>query len=192
MAMTAMTTIVMAVIAHMSYNTYKNNENQLTEQQASENEAEIVMRHLDYDGQNLNMDVLLDKYNREGESLEKNIPLKEMVKGRKCVAVFSSNNCMDCAKHEMTLLNNMNCRQDIITVYDTPIHEHSASKRLPLKHYYEVSKGTLSHALQKNSEYPILLYVEDGKIITSCVAHAASSPFTRHFHEFVLKKINEE
>lgn len=71
MAMTAMTTIVMAVIVHMSYNTYKNNENQLTEQQASENEAEIVMRHLDYDGQNLNMDVLLDKYNREGESLKK-------------------------------------------------------------------------------------------------------------------------
>ena len=192
MIMTAVITFAIAVIMYLFYSSYKETGPDLTERQISENEAEAVMQHLNYDGRKLDTAVVLNKYDGKGRLLQKDVRLKDLVCGRKCIAIFSINNCSECAGHEMALLNNLNLSQDIVAVYNEPVHEHAALKKIPLKCYYEISKGRIFETSEMKSEFPVLLYTENGRVITSCVVNGTAGPFVRHFHEFIIKKINHK
>lgn len=187
-----MTTLAIAVIMCLFYATYKKSGPDLTERQISENEAEIVMRHLYYDGLTVNSGVLLNKYDSKGQLLQKNVELKQLLDGSKCIAAFSINNCSECARLEMALLDKLNLGQDLIIVYDKPVHEHANIKKLPLKYYYEISKGTILNSMEKESEFPVLLYTENGRVVTSCVVDGTTNLFVRSFHDFIIKKINHK
>lgn len=69
-----------------------------------EYDAEVVMSHLNYDGLYLNGNTTLNCYDRTGKLKESDIPLDSVMRGGKCLALFSMNSCSDCSRLEMSLL----------------------------------------------------------------------------------------
>lgn len=149
------------------------------------------MQNLVYNGCHLKENIFVDEYDRKSDLVKNRIPLNSLLKGTKCVGIFSNNNCSDCAKQELELLNNLGLEENLLIIYDSPIHQLGYIPNIK-SGYYEISSGELIDGIAPGSELPIILLVEDGRIVSSCVASGISLQFTKLFHEYLRNKILNE
>lgn len=193
LAATMVTAVAIAVALYFVKSLYiSKGSSSPTQIEMSEGVAEIVMQHLQYNGQMLDKNALLDKYDSKGNLLQSNIKLMDLAKGRKCIAIFSTNNCFECAMQEIRMLKNLDFNNDdLICIYDSPVHENLQLSELSNKYYYELKSGKISNAIGDKPELPILLYTEDEHIVASCIVSTNTRPFTRQFHEFLEQMITE-
>lgn len=170
----------------------ENDSNKYVQTSASDDEytAELVMRHLLYDGQLLNKGVAFNYYDKKGKLKKKDVPLDSIVLGNKCLALFSSNNCSSCVQAEMATLKNLPCRNEIIYIHDNA-KAYVSRDKVPANGIYEVSKGKLCDAIEEEPETPILLYTEEARIVTSCVVGPSTKAYTRKFHDFINNKLSK-
>lgn len=152
-------------------------------------EAEIVMQHLYYDGQYLNEDVSLNQYDKSGVCQKKNIPIKSVVKGNKCLALFFSNCCTDCVKMEIAMLRKLPCRDNIIFMVDHNLAKYLNKNNFIRSGFYEINNGKLCGVIDDESELPLLFYTSDLRIMTSCVVSTSTKDYTRKFYEFINTKL---
>lgn len=193
LSVTAVTAIAVAIASFFIFSTLAKKDAIVPNtEQIQEQLAEIAMLHMYYDGVMLNSEAMLDKYDNKGYLLQQNIRLGDIVGDKKLVALFSTNNCSSCARLEMTLLNNLALGDNLIVIYDTPVHEHLATDKLPLKYYYELTDGCLSQDMESKSELPILLLTENYQVKTSCATSTVISKFTHEFHQYAASQFKQE
>ena len=190
MSVSAVTAIAVAVASYFIFLSISQKDSQGPDpEQIQEQLAEFAMLHMYYDGLLLNSDAILDKYDNKGNIQQQNIRLGDIMRDKNLVAVLSTNNCSSCARLEMTLLNKLDIDDNLLVIYDTPVHDYLSTSRLPVSHYYELVQGNLAEGLEPKAELPLLLLTEGNRVKTSCVVNTSTSKFTRKFHEFVTSEL---
>lgn len=193
MSVSAVTAIAVAVASYFIFLSISQKDSKVPDVgQIQEELAEFAMLHLYYDGLSLNTEAVLDKYDNKGNIIQQNIRLGDIIGGKKLVAVLSTNNCSSCARLEMTLLNKLGIDDNLLVIYDTPVHDYLSTSRLPVDHYYELTQGSLADGLEPKAELPLLLLTDGNRVQTSCMVNTSTSTFTRKFHEFAASELGGE
>lgn len=168
----------------------KANSESSTPKYDNEYEADVVMKHLYFDGQYLDKNVSLNLYNEKGICKKRNISIESVMKGNKCIALFFSNCCTECVKLEIILLEKLSCRNNIIFIVDHELTEYFKKNNFIRSDFYEINSGKLCSVIDDKSEFPLLFYTDGLRIMTSCVVNTSTHIYTRKFHEFINLKLS--
>ncbi len=190
--LTAMVTaIAIAVALWYIYRLYGDTHRQ-PEASASEEYAEGFGRGLELVGSLINPELTLTEHNKKGKLLMEGLRLGELMDGNACIVLLSTNNCQGCTRNEVSRLNRIAETGKILYIYDSPVGDYVSDNNIPASRYYELEKGQLLPGLENGQEVPVLLYVEDGKVMASCFVSNSTEPMTSEFHKFLKNRLNDE
>ena len=190
--LTAMVTAIAIAVALWYINSIYVDTHKEAEEAITEVYAESFGKNLELNGLTINPELKLTEYDKRGKLLRDGVRLGEIAEGRTCIVLLSVNNCQGCVRNEVSLLNRIAGNGKMLYIYDSPVGDLVTANNIPASRYYEIADGELHPDIEKGQELPVLLYVEDGRVVATCFVSGSTELLTSEFHNFLKKRLNDD